>query len=121
MDSNLQRHLRNFQKKNKKDIQLIKSSDKTVTFADKTTNFYRLAKSEYDHMINNAIILKYKKSSNNIKEQINIGGKQILKNRVLLNRLEINGEDNSFITPKDQKENFNNNPTVKLITPAKTS
>ena len=32
----------NFQKKTKKDIQLIKSSDKTVTFADKTTNLYRL-------------------------------------------------------------------------------
>ena len=32
----------NFQKKIKKDIQLIKSSDKTVTFADKTTNLYRL-------------------------------------------------------------------------------
>ena len=32
----------NFQKKIKKDIQLIKSSDKTVTFADKTANLYRL-------------------------------------------------------------------------------
>ena len=29
-----------FQKKIKKDIQLIKSSDKTVTFANKTINFY---------------------------------------------------------------------------------
>ena len=29
-----------FQKKIKKDIQLIKSSDKTVIFADKTINFY---------------------------------------------------------------------------------
>ena len=108
-----------FQKKIKKDIQLIKSSDKTVTFVDKTTNLYRLIKAEYDHMINNAITLKYKEASNNIKKQINIDGKQILKNREVLNRLEINGENNRFITLKDHKENFNNNPTVRLINPAK--
>ena len=35
-----------FQKKIKKDIQLIKSSDKTATFADKTANLYRLTKAE---------------------------------------------------------------------------
>ena len=33
--------------------------------------------------------------------------------------MEINGENNSFITLKDHKENFNNNPTVRLINPAK--
>ena len=70
-------------------------------------------------MINNAITLKYKKASNNTKKQINIDGKQILRNREVLNRLEINGENNSFITLKDHKENFNSNPTVRLINPAK--
>ena len=45
--------------------------------------------------------------------------KKILRNREVLNRLEINGENNSFITLKDHKENFNNNPTVRLIKPAK--
>ena len=66
-------------------------------------------------MTKNAITLKY----NNIKKQINIDGKKILRNREVLNRLEINGENNSFITLKDHKENFNNNPTVRLINPAK--
>ena len=100
-----------FQKKIQKDIQLIESSDKTVTFADKNTNLYQLTKAEYDHMINNATSSKYKKASNNIRKQINIDGKQILKNREVLNRLEINCDNNSFITLKDHKENFNNNPT----------
>ena len=110
-----------FQKKIKKDIQLIKSSDKTVTFADKTTNLYRLKKAEYDHMINNAINSKYKKTKNNKKKQINNGGKKILRNREVLNRLEINGKNNTFITLKDYKENFNNNPTVTLINRQKTN
>ena len=108
-----------FQKKIRKDIQLIKSSDKTVTFADETIKLKCLTKVEYDHMINNAITSKCNKVSNNIKKQINIDGKQILKNREVLNRLEKNGENNSFITLKDHKENFNNNQTVRLINPAK--
>ena len=29
--------------------------------------------------------------------------------------MEVNGENNSFITLKDHKENFNNNPTVRLV------
>ena len=42
-----------------------------------------------------------------------------MRNREVLNQLEINGENNSFITLKDHKENFNNNPTVRLINSAK--
>ena len=70
-------------------------------------------------MINNTITSEYKKASNDIKKQISIDGKHILKNREVINRLEINGENNSLITLKDHKENFNNNPTVRLINPAK--
>ena len=33
--------------------------------------------------------------------------------------MEVNGENNSFITPRDHKENFKDNPTVRLINPAK--
>ena len=70
-------------------------------------------------MINNAITSKYKKSQQQHKKQINIDGKHILKNREVLNRLEINDENNSFITLKDHKENLNNNPAVRLLNPAK--
>ena len=70
-------------------------------------------------MIKNAITSKYKKASNNIKKQINIYGKQILKNKEVLNRLQINGENNYFITLKDHKKNSNNNPALRLINPAK--
>ena len=33
--------------------------------------------------------------------------------------MEVNGENNSFITPRDHKENFKDNPAVRLINPAK--
>ena len=42
-----------------------------------------------------------------------------MKNREVLNRLEINGENNSSITLKDHKENHINNLTVRLLNLAK--
>ena len=70
-------------------------------------------------MIHSVITSRHKKASNNIKKQINIDGKLILKIKQVLNRLEKYGENNSFINLKDQIENFNNVPTVKLIDLAK--
>ena len=47
--------------------------------------------------------LEIQESQLHHKKQINIDGKQILKYKEALNRLEINGENNSFITMKDHK------------------
>ena len=52
--------------------------------------------------------------------EINKKGKEILKNKEALYRLDINEESNCFFTLKDHKENFQNNPTVRLIKPART-
>ena len=37
----------------------------------------------------------------------------------MIQRMDINGESNCFITLKDHKENFQNNPSVRLINTAK--
>ena len=42
-----------------------------------------------------------------------------MKIKEALHRLSINEESNCFFTLKDHKENFQNNPTVRLINPAK--
>ena len=60
-----------------------------------------------------------KEIHNSIKKKINMAGKQILKNNEVLNRVEINGENNCFFTLKDHKDSFANNPLVRLINPAK--
>ena len=59
--------------------------------------------------LNNSITSTYKKSNNNIKK----------KDKEVLQRMDINGESNCFITLKDHKENFQNNPSVRLINSAK--
>ena len=62
---------------------------------------------------------KYKNTNTKIKDQINKKGKEILKIKEPLHRLDINKESNCFFILKDHKENFQNNPTVRLINPAK--
>ena len=41
-----------------------------------------------------------------------------MKDKDVIKRMETNEEGNSFITIKDHKENFDNNPPVRVINPA---
>ena len=52
-------------------------------------------------------------------KDINKEGKRILQNHDIFTKIDINTSSNSFITLKDHKENFANNPTVRLLNPAK--
>ena len=65
----------NFQDQIKEDIRLINNSKKTLTFADKTANMYRLTKDEYNKFLNDAITTTYKKVNNNVHDKIINGGK----------------------------------------------
>ena len=113
-------HVNNrFQNKLRKDIKNITTSTKTLTAADKTSNMYRLTKDEHNKLVNNAITATYKKVNSDIKVNINEEGKQIAKKAGVLEKMEINGTSNCFITLKDHNENFANKPTVRLINPAK--
>ena len=42
-----------------------------------------------------------------------------MKNKTALDRMFINGKNNCFITMKDHKQNFLNNPKTRLLYPAK--
>ena len=51
-----------------KDIKSPRNSNKTVTFADKTTNLYRRTKEEHDRLLQNAVTSKYKNVAEKIKD-----------------------------------------------------
>ena len=108
-----------FQSKLKEDITTINASDKIYVNADKTSNIYKLSNEQYKTILNNSITSTYKKTNEQTKNNINKTGKEILKEHPILNRMNINTESNCFITLKDHKENFKNNPTTRLINPAK--
>ena len=107
-----------FQTRLQEEIRLIHNSKKTMTFADKTSNIYQLTKEEHNKSLRNEITSKYKKTNTKIKDKINKKGKDILKKKEALHRLDINEESNCFFTLKDHKESFQNNPSVTLINPA---
>ena len=65
----------------------------------------------------NSITCNYKKVNNNIKRQINMAGKNFIRDKEIIKRMETNEENNSFITIKTHQENFDNHSTVRLIHP----
>ena len=67
-----------------------------MTFADKTSNMYKLTKEEHNKLLQNAVTSKYQKTNAKIKDKINKKGKEILKNKEALHRLDINKESNCF-------------------------
>ena len=92
----------------------IYQSDKTLTFANKSSNMYRLTKEEYVKMRKNAITStctppppqkkqKNKKTISNIKKRTDIKGKQIMENveKEMLDRMDINSNNTCFITLQD--------------------
>ena len=103
----------------KEDIKKLNQSDKTLIFADKLFNMYRLTKEEYVKMGRNAITSTYKKTNNNIKKRIDFKGKKIVENvdEEILDRMDSKNTCN--ITLNDHKNNFWNNLTVRLINPVK--
>ncbi len=110
----------NFQDQLRKDIQKINRSTKAFIPADKTTNFYELDKKQHDKLLMNSITTTYKKANDNNIHDINNEALNIATKLDLQDRAERMAERNAFITLKDHKDNFENNPTCRLINPAKS-
>ena len=66
-----------FQDKLNSDMKDIKSSMKTLTPTDKTSNFYKMTKEKYEQLLHNSITNTYEKASLDITKTINEQGKKI--------------------------------------------
>ena len=109
-----------FQDKLRNDINKIRSSDKAFIPADKSRNYYEMDKSEHDKLYTENITKTYKKlRDETVYKDINKEAKTFTDNLRLSDKVECLAESNAFITLKDHKENFINNPQCRLINPAK--
>ena len=70
-------------------------------------------------MLTNAVTTSYKKAKPKLADKINQLGVKFAKKKNVHERMEKNGTSESFITLKDHKENFHNEPKTRLINPAK--
>ena len=67
---------------------------------------YRLHKNDYQNLLRNAITTSYKKENKSIGTKINKEGIKFAKQANIVDKKEVNGTGNSFITLKDHKENL---------------
>ena len=113
------RYTNDFQKRMQRDIKTINNGSKLFVPADKTSNMYKVDKEAYEKILTDSITKTYKKAPTNTKYLVDSAGKKIIKGHSIVDRIDINGRNNCFITLKDHKGNFENNPTTRLINPAK--
>ena len=59
--------------------------------------------------------IKAIKISDKISNKVNADGKKIMENKAVVHRMFVNGSNSRFITLKDHKPNFLNNPKVCLL------
>lgn len=108
-----------FQRKLTKDIADIRASNKLLVKADKTTNFYKLEPKHYDDLLKKQINKDYRKTNNSPTKEINLRDKEITGKLNIEDRVAKLIEKPAYITLKDHKNNFANNPSCRLINPTK--
>ena len=112
-------HSNQFQRRLASDVKSIKSSSNLLVFADKTTNLYEMSKVDYEKLMTENITKSYKKGDESVYH-INHTAKCIAKEIGLESKMERFIEKDAYITLKDHKENFLNNPKCRLINPSKS-
>ena len=108
-----------FQSKLKEDIKSTKRSKKVYVSVDKTSNIYKTPKEQYENLLTNAVNSCYKKAKPNLADKISNIGIKFAKDKGVHGNMLKNGTDESLITLKDHKDDFNSKPKTRLINPAK--
>ena len=103
-------------------VNKIKKSDSIFVKTDKTGNIYKMPFSDYNKLLKNSITKNYKKTdpTNSMECTINNESKEITDQLQISNRVGRLAKKEAYLLLKDHKENFINDPKVRLICPAKT-
>ena len=110
-----------FQRQLASDAKMINTSASLFVPADKITNLYKVDSRTYEKLLQDNINPSYEKTDPNTAKKINNEAKAIAKKLKLENRIETLTKKEAFITFKDHKPNFINNPKCRLINPAKSN
>ena len=114
---------------NKKSNQFLKSLNdnlkdvdkqtKLYVSADKTSNKYLMDPAIYSELLEKNVQSKYKKASNKDIDEVTSKHQKIVKDLEMSERVYKTMPRAAFFTLKDHKENFQNNPQVRLLNPTK--
>lgn len=109
-----------FQQKLKDDVKYIKESDNLLVLADKSTNIYKVDKSDYEKYVLENVTKTYKKSNNRKVSTIDHEAKRITSKFGIEDRVQKIQKREAFITIKDHKEGFPNKLSFRLLNPSKS-
>ena len=105
----------NFQRVLKSDKVKIANEPKIIVPADKSPNFYKLEKTDYEDLLSKEVQKKYKKADGNEVNKIKTEHVAIVTDLEIDDRVFASPKTNARVTLKDHKENFRNKPTTRLI------
>ena len=109
-----------FQSQLHDDVKAIRTSNKVLVFADKTSNLYEADKEDYTKLLRDNITKTYRKADPGVKKEIDKEAKILAEDLGLSGRIEQFAEKPAFVTLKDHKDDFRTNPKCRLINPAKS-
>ena len=110
-----------FQQKLLQDVKKIKKRETILLPADKTSNMYEIDKKDYNKLVRDNVTSEYKIAPRRLEEQINRRARNLAENLKLDKRIEVIAHKDAYVTLKDHKPNFENNPKCRLINPAKSN
>ena len=113
------RKLNHFQQQLRQDVKKINSEKRAHVKGDKSSFHYLLGKEPYNKLIKSEIEKDYRIVSEDEIKDVQEGQKNIVKDLELTDRVFVTTERQAFATLKDHKENFHNNPKVRVINPMK--
>ena len=99
----------------------IKKCKTILLPADKTSNMYEIDKKDYNKLVRDNVTSEYKIAPPKLEEQINCRARNLAENLELDERIEVIAHKEAYVTLKDHKHNFENNPKCRLINPAKSN
>ena len=102
------------------DVKNIKKNPQLLIPGDKTNYLYEVTSEEYNKLLHENICNSYNKTIVSAINAISTEGKAIAKDLNLDERIEQYKQNQSFITVKDHKKNFQKNSKCRLINPAKS-
>ena len=102
------------------DLRKVNPSSNMYIFADKTRNLYETTPDQYDKILKDNITKSYKLGETNMLNNVNEDLRDIAIDLSIDNRIETMANREAFVTAKDHKENFEDNPKFRLINPAKS-
>ena len=108
-----------FQNKLKNEVKKIENEPNLLIAADKTSNFYKMQPQSYQNLLDKNIQKEYRKADQNTINKVNKNHKDLVCKLDIADRVFETSERQAYVTLKDHKDNFNNNPKCRLINPRK--